>query len=80
MLSQQGVELFGGIRRIRRCVLVGVGVALLENMPLRVGFEVSKAHARPSFSFCLPRDQDVVLRACLHAAMLPTTIIIGLNF
>lgn len=49
MISHQGVELFERIRRTRRCGLVGMGVALLEEVCLEGGggsFEVSKAHAR----------------------------------
>ena len=49
------------LRRIRRCGLVGVGVALLEEICHReLGFEVSKAQARPSATL-LPIDPDVVL-------------------
>lgn len=39
MFIHQGVELFERIRRSRKCGLVG------RNVPLRVGFEISKAHA-----------------------------------
>lgn len=46
MLSNQGVDLFERIRRIRRYSLIGV--TLLEEVFLRgAGFELSKAHARP---------------------------------
>ena len=69
------------LSRIRRCDLVG-GCVLLS---LRVGFEVSKAHPRPSFSLSLslslslflalslmPKDQDAKLPAtarAMHATM-----------
>lgn len=46
LLSHQGVQLFGKIRKIK-CGLVG------RRVSLEVGFEVSKAHDRPSVSFCL---------------------------
>jgi hypothetical protein len=39
------------LRRIRRCVLVGVAATLLEEVSL--GFEVSKAQARPNISLLL---------------------------
>jgi hypothetical protein len=45
MLSHQGVALFERIRRIGRCDFVGGIVSL------RVGFEVSKAHAKPLCSW-----------------------------
>ena len=54
MLSHQGVELFGGIRRIRRCGLVG------ESVSSRVGFEVSKTRVRLS-SIALTVGQEVAL-------------------
>lgn len=39
---------------IRRCDLIGVDMALLEEVCLGVGFEVSEAKARPSVSLpCL---------------------------
>lgn len=41
-LSHQGVGFFEKIRRMRRCGPVG------GSMSLRMGFEVSKAHVRPS--------------------------------
>lgn len=44
MLSHQGVELFGRIRMIRRCGLVGGRVSL------GVIFEVPKVHAKSSIS------------------------------
>ena len=50
MLSHQGVILFERIRRMRRCGLVGVGVAFLGE----VGFEASKAHSNPLF----PRSEE----------------------
>lgn len=58
------MELFARIRRTRRCGLIGVGVALLEEVfPCGVGFEVSKAMPGP-VSLSLPVDQDVVLSYC----------------
>jgi hypothetical protein len=51
---------------IRRCGLVGVGVAFLEEIRhWGVGFEVSDAQAKPSVSplFLLPVDPDVELSA-----------------
>jgi hypothetical protein len=77
MLSHQGVILFERIRRMRRCGLVGVGVAFLGE----VGFEASKAHSNPLFpSTSLPKDQDVSPSYCfrnyLHTAMTPVIMII----
>ena len=54
-------------RRIRRCGLVG------GTMTLGVGFELSKAYARPSGSvFLLPVDSDVDLTTASPAPCLPT--------
>ena len=71
-LGHQGVEFSEGIRRIRRRGPVGGSVSL------RVGFEVPKAHARPSLSLCLlPAGHDGELSATspasvfLCAALLP---------
>ena len=50
------MELFGRIRRIRRCGLVG------ESASLEVGFEASKPHARITVSLAV--DQDVALSYC----------------
>ena len=63
-----GVLLFERIRMVR-CGLVG------GNMPLEVGFEFSKAYARPRLSFFQPVDQDLALgnySSTIHAAMLST--------
>ena len=72
MLGHQGVEFSERIRRIRRFCLVGGSISL------RVGLEVSKAHARPRLSFSLlPAAHDGELSAaspasvCLCAALLP---------
>lgn len=59
MLSHHGVELFEKISRIRRYSLVG-GSKSLEG-----GFEVPKAHARPSRSQLLL--QHHACQACCHA-------------
>jgi hypothetical protein len=73
MLSHQRVALFEKIRRIRRHSLVG------GNVSLGVGFEVSKAHAKPRVS--LPLDENVALNyfsstmSAKPAAMLPTMMI-----
>ena len=53
MLSHQGVALFEKIKRIRRCGLVGGSVSL------GVGFEISKAHAKPRVSLLM--DLSVAL-------------------
>jgi hypothetical protein len=61
MLSHEEVALFERIRRIRRCGLVGVDVALKE-----------VCHWRWAFS--LPTDQDVALSYCFRttcATVLP---------
>lgn len=76
MLSHQRVALFQRTRGIR-CGLVGIGVVVLEELlSLKVGFEVSKAHARNNLS--LLTDQNVVLnysnRVCLHATMFPIMV------
>jgi hypothetical protein len=70
MLGHQGVALF---ERIRRCDLVGGGVALLEELvSLGMGFEVSMTKTKPSF-FLLPVDPDAELSTspvpCLSAVM-----------
>ena len=67
MLRHQGVELFENIIQIRRCGLDGGRVSL------RLGFEVSKAQARPSLS--IPASCHVSSlqpHVCLHVAMLLT--------
>lgn len=64
----QRVALFGKIRRIRRCGLVGGCVSL------GVGYEVSKAYARPRVSPSAYRCCEALsycFSACQHAAMLP---------
>jgi hypothetical protein len=72
MLSCQQVALFERLRWIRRCGLVG------RNVSLGMGFELSKAHAKPRVSLSV-MDQKVALSycpsACLQAAMLPATMI-----
>lgn len=62
------------LRRIKRCYLIGVNVALLkEACHWGVDFGVSKAQARPSVSpFTLNKDLNVKLSAncllvCCHA-------------
>ena len=82
MLSNQEIELFERIRRIRRCGLVA------GNISLGLGSKVSKAHARPrlvfpslvSFFFSLPVNQDIVVSycssACLYAVKFPTVMIL----
>lgn len=76
MLSHQGVEVFERIRRIRKCVLVGVGVSL------GVDFEVLKAHARPSLSLsqsvCLFLSTPLACASrcsysAMHATLSPPT-------
>ena len=59
------MELFGRIRKIRICGLVGGSISL------EVGFEVSKAHARPRVSLSLLMYQDVELSATASAPRSP---------
>ena len=47
-LNENGPHRLTRSGTIRRCVLVGVDVALLEEVSLRMGFEVSDAHSRPN--------------------------------
>ena len=71
------MELFERIRRIRRRGLVGVGVALLEEMG-HWGFETSNDHTRFSLTLSTSLDQDVALRSCPSAmgdTMLPAMMI-----
>ena len=82
MLGHQGVALPQKAKDVwpcwNKCGLVG------GSMPLGLGFEVSKAQARPSGSlFLLSMDPDAELSAgslapaCLHAAMLPAKMTIN---
>lgn len=69
MLSYHGER----VRSNRRRDLVGGSV------PLGMGFEISKAYARPRIS--LPRDQGVTLSycpsACLNATILPIVLMMN---
>lgn len=69
MLNHQGVV----VLRIRRYGLVRIDVTFFGgNVPLRVGFGVSKAQARPSGSlFLLPVDPDIELSANSPTPHLP---------
>ena len=74
----RGIEPFHRSRRIRRCGLFGVGDLVEGSVSLRVGFEISNAHARPT-ALCLAMDQDAALSyfssTSLPAAMLPATML-----
>lgn len=71
MLSNQGVELFGRIKRIRRGDLVGGSVSPW------VGSEVSKALTGPRLAVSLPVHQDAALSYTntMPATMLPATLL-----
>ena len=57
-----GLNMLGlGSTTIRRCGLIGIGVALLEEVcHFRVGFKTLLAASKPVF-FCLPSEQVVEL-------------------
>lgn len=59
MLIYLGVELFEGIRRIRRCGLVRESVSLGAGFEVRIPWQVQ--------SFPLSADQDAVLSYCSSA-------------
>lgn len=78
-LNKNGLHWLTGGGNIRRNGLVGVNVALLEEMNYwRAGFEISEAQARPTVSHLLllpPADPDVEFSAPQHHVFLNTTML-----
>ena len=74
-LNEKGPHKLRGRGTIRRCGLVGVGVALLQEVSLEAVIEVSEAQVRPNGSQALPAAFGSDVELCYPSSTISVCVL-----